>query len=111
MAEIILQQKYYDLEQAGSLGGVDALYRAVKEDKKHKASKKQVREWLRTQRSYTLHKPVRKHYSRNRVIVGGIDDQWQIDLCDMQSLSKYNNGYKYLLTCIDIFSEFAWAVL
>ena len=33
-----LQQKYYDLEQPGSLGGVDALYRAVKEDKNRKVS-------------------------------------------------------------------------
>ena len=43
-------------------------------------------------------------------MVGGIDDQWQADLVDLQSLSKYNDGYKYLLTCIDIFSKVAWAV-
>ena len=54
---------------------------------------------------------MRKHYSRNRVIVGGIDHQWQADLVDLQSLSKYNNGYKYLLTCNDILSKFAWATL
>ena len=60
--------------------------------------------------TYTLHKPVRKHYSRNRVIVGGIDHQWQADLVDLQSLSKFNNDYKYLLTCIDVFSKFSRVV-
>ena len=105
-----LQQKYYDLEQAGSLGGVDALYRAVKEDENRKVSRKQVQEWLKSQDTYTLHKPVPKNYVRNRVVVGGIDDQWPADLVDLQSLSKYNDGYKYLLTCVDIFSKFAGAV-
>ena len=28
----------------------------------------------------------------------------------MQSFSKYNNGTKYLLTVIDVFSKYAWVV-
>ena len=35
------------------------------------------------------------------VIVGGIDQQWQMDLADMQSLQKFNDGYRYLLVCIE----------
>ena len=99
-----LQEKYYDLQQEGSLGGVDALYRVIKADQEHRLTRKQIQEWLKTQDSYTLHKPIRKNYTRNRVVVGGIDHQWQADLVDLQSLSRYNNGYRYLLTCIDIFS-------
>ena len=30
---------------------------------------------------------------------------WGVDLSDMQSLSKYNNGLKYLLCAIDLFSK------
>ena len=29
---------------------------------------------------------------------------------DLQSLSRWNRGYKYLLTCIDILSKYAWVV-
>ncbi|GFY35760.1 uncharacterized transposon-derived protein F54H12.3 [Trichonephila clavipes] len=60
--------------------------------------------------SYTLHKPVRHKFQRNRVFVSDIDRQFQADLVDMQSLAEFNKGYKYLLTCIDLFSKFAWAV-
>ena len=28
----------------------------------------------------------------------------------MQSLSKFNNGYKYLLCAIDMFSKYAWVI-
>ena len=31
---------------------------------------------------------------------------WAADLIDMQAFSKDNNGIKYLLTVIDIFSKF-----
>ena len=32
------------------------------------------------------------------------DNIWDFDLADMQSLGKYNNGTKYLLCAIDLFS-------
>ena len=35
---------------------------------------------------------------------------WQADLVDMSSISKYNDGYKFLLTVIDVFSKVAWTV-
>ena len=49
-----------------------------------------------------LLKKLRKVYSSFR---GNI---WGVDLADMQSLSKYNKGIKYLLCAIDLFSKYAW---
>ena len=45
-----------------------------------------------------------------RVNVNSSDDIWAADLIDMQAFSKDNNGIKYLLTVIDIFSKFVWIV-
>ncbi|GFV78366.1 uncharacterized protein TNCV_95231 [Trichonephila clavipes] len=86
--------------------GVEALHHSVK----GKYSKKDVKHWLSQKDAYTLHKPVRHKFQRNRVFVSDIDRQFQADLVDMQSLAEFNKGYKYLLTCIDLFSKFAWAV-
>ena len=33
-----------------------------------------------------------------------------VDLADMQLLSKFNNGFRFLLCVIDIFSKYAWVV-
>ena len=52
------------------------------------------------QDTYTLHKPARRHYKRNRVNVGGIDELWQMDLADMQAIATENDGYRYLLFCM-----------
>lgn len=57
-----------------------------------------------------LHRPARRNYLRRRVNIRGLDETWQADLVDMSAYARYNNGYKFLLTIIDIFSKFAWAV-
>lgn len=56
-----------------------------------------------------IHKNVRKNFPRRHVILKDIDDLWQADLIDMQSFSKYNSHYKYILAVIDAFSKYAWA--
>ena len=110
MMEKTLASIYLDPGHAASFGGLDAVYRVVKEKGKNKISRTQVQDWLSQQDVYTLHKPARRHYKRSRVVVFGIDEQFQADLADVQTLSRYNKGYKYLLTCIDIFSKYAWVV-
>ena len=57
-----------------------------------------------------LHKPARKRYPRRRVTLKGIDDLWQADLVEMIPYARFNGGYKYLLTVIDCFTKYAWAV-
>ena len=62
------------------------------------------------QDTYILHKPVRRHLKRNRVVVGGLDSMWQADLAEMQTMKEFNDGYRYLLVCIDVFSKYSWIV-
>ena len=69
-----------------------------------------IRAYLRDQQAYTLHKPARKSFTRLKTITGAIDKQWQADLAEMQSLSRSNAGYRYILTVIDIFSKYAWTI-
>ena len=57
-----------------------------------------------------LHKPVVKHFEKRKVVVNGIDKIWAADLVDMQAFAKFNDGIKYLLTVIDVFSKYGWIV-
>ena len=40
----------------------------------------------------------------------GLEETWQADLVEMIPYAHDNKGYRYLLTIIDIFSKYAWAV-
>ena len=55
-----------------------------------------------------LFSPVRRRFPRRRAILHGINDLWQADLSVLESISKYNDGFKYLLCVIDCFSKFAY---
>ena len=105
-----LKELYYDPGDPGSYGGVEKLYRTGKKAGMRRLTRAQVRQFLAEQQSYSLHKPARKNFTRNPTYVKGIDHQWQADLADMQDLRKENDGYNYILTVIDVFSKFAWAI-
>ena len=57
-----------------------------------------------------LHKPIKRKFPRRSVIVFNKDEIWSADLVDMQAFSSLNKGFKYILTVIDVFSKYAWAV-
>ena len=98
-----LHRRYYDQKRVGSYGGVAALQRVV-------PAERDVERWLSMQDAYTLHKPVRRHFKRRCVVVGGPNQQWQADLVDMSRLKQTNDGTTFLLTVIDVFSKRAWCV-
>ena len=54
-----------------------------------------------------LHKPIFKKYKKRTAYSGFKDDIWGADLADMQSISKLNKGFGFLLCVIDIFSKYA----
>ena len=66
-----------------------------------------MKQFLKRKQAYTLHRPTRRRYVRNRTYVAGIDGQWQADLGDMQAITCQNNGERYLLTVINVYSKFA----
>jgi transposase InsO family protein len=107
--EKVLASIYYDPSHPAGYGGVQKLYRAAK-TKLKSVRLPQVQRWLQEQATYTLHKPIRRKFSRSRTQVEGIDHQWQADLADVSHLATYNRGYKYLFCVIDVFSKFAWVV-
>jgi len=104
-----LKDYYYDISKPGAFSGQQQFLRSLKSQRIEHDSK-QVTEWLKKQEPYSLHRPLKKIFKRNRVIVPGIDDTWQIDLVDMRKFAKLNRGNHYILTIIDVFSKFAWAV-
>ena len=57
-----------------------------------------------------LHKPVIRKFEKRKVYSSYRDNIWGVDLVDMQSLSKYNKGIKYLLCAIDLFCKYAWVI-
>ena len=95
---------YTDPRRPGSFGGVSMLKRYGGR------SEWETRKFLSGRDAYTLHKPRRIRFPRRKTYSKGIADLYQIDLVDLSSLSPFNDGMRYLLTCIDVFTKHAWAI-
>ena len=103
-----LRAIYEDVSSPAGFSGVEPLYREAKRQGLP-VDRAAVREWLAGNVTYTLHKPAARKIRRNKVQVFYIDQTWQMDLVDVQRLAKFNEGSKYILTVIDLFSKFAFA--
>jgi transposase InsO family protein len=104
-----LEKLYNDPGRIGSLSGIAALSRAIKKEKKFKISLKELKEWLQSHETYSLHKQLRRKFDRNRIVVSSIGIEWESYLADMALLKEHNNGYSYFIVFIDDFSKFAYA--
>lgn len=104
---VAMNTVYFESTNPGSYGGVRKYYDQVKK-KSDGFTFKKAQSYLSSHDAYTLHKPRRRRFPRNKFIITGIDDLWQSDLADLSSLADYNDGYRYLLVTIDSLSKFAW---
>ena len=57
-----------------------------------------------------LNKPIIRKFKKRKMHSSFRDNIRGIDLADMQLLSKFNNGFRFLLFIIDIFCKYAWVI-
>ena len=57
-----------------------------------------------------LHIPIIRKFKKRKIHVAFKDNIWGADLADMQLLSRYNKGIRFLLCVIDIFIKYGWVV-
>ena len=81
--------KYFDKKSAGS--GVNT----------HTNNEKLAEE---------LHKTIIKKFLKGTVYSAFKDNIWGVDIADMQLISKFNNGFRFSLCLIDIFSKYTWVI-
>ena len=96
---------FYDYTHPASYSSAAKLAKAVLG-----ATLQSARQWLEGEDVYTLHRSAKKRFRHDEILVETIDCQWSVDLIDVQALAKENRGFKYLLTCVDELSKYAWVV-
>jgi len=98
---------YTDPTFPGSFGGKRLFYREVR--KLYPFVKYiDIEKFLIGNDTYTLHKPVKKPRLYRRVYTKHIGYLFQVDLVDMRQYSNENDGFGWIITCIDTFSKKAW---
>ena len=102
-----LENNYFTPGAPGAFAGPNKLYKILKQNKQPVTHTK-VKQWLQDQDAFSLLQPVKYKFKRQRVITRGIDDMWDVDLADVTNIFDHNDGHRFLLIVIDVFSKYLW---
>jgi Integrase core domain len=122
----ILGAMYGDPTSSGGLGSIHRLYKAARSKANELRAKSQqldaearalgviteaqVKQYLQSRADYGVHRQQRLHIPRRKVISYGINWLWEMDIGYLPKFPVQNDGRRYILVVIDVFSKYLWAV-
>lgn len=100
----VLQRLYTSADSDACFSSAERLYQAARAEDE-RTTRRDVQHFLRGQRTYTLHRRIVRRFPRLRTVPAGLHTDWQADLADFDALHTANDGYRYLLVCVDVLSR------
>jgi hypothetical protein len=89
---------------------IDNLYRIIKDDRDgDKITKAMVKEYLQNQPVYQITQPVKSNKVFDTIVSPSLRNNYQMEIMNLPN-SKSNKGYKYLLTCVYVYSRYAFCI-
>ena len=105
--EEYLKDLYYNPKHRTAFSSADKLWKYLKLHGKS-ITRKQLKDWLSKQDTYTSHHPIRHKFPTRQVVTSGINDLWDVDLMDVSNLADTNDGVHFILIIIDVFSRYLY---
>ena len=106
--ESILEKYYFNAKNVGAYMGPQKVFSELNKKYPGLISLYFIKKWLNNQDAYSLQKQPRYRYKTVEVRVSGVGEQLDMDLLSMMNLADDNDGVKYLLFAIDVFSRKIW---
>lgn len=109
MTDTLLRSIYYDIKSPASFSSAEQLYRAANKTDS-RVTRHDVQNFLSGEIAYTLHRRIVRKFDRNPVVATHFKHLAQADLIDVSRYKEYNNDFTFILTLIDVFTKFAFAI-
>lgn len=104
--ENLLEEIYTNPKSPACYTNVEQVYAAAqKHNVGQKIDRNSVSRFLQSRPEYTRHRKIIRRFPRLPTIAAGFHTDWHCDLADFQRICGSNNGYRYLLVCIDCLSR------
>jgi hypothetical protein len=104
-----IRRAYFEPDaSSAAFSGLDTVYKQAKKFNSD-VKREDVKRYLQGEQAYTLHRQQRHRFKRLKTVPTGLNSDWQCDLADFQKVSRENNGFRYLLVCIDVLSRKIYA--
>ena len=104
--EVIIEQELRNIYYDHTADYQSAENYTKKQRKMVSVNRRLVKEWLKTQNTYTRYKPAVRKHKFQIIFVKDLADQIQLDLVDMGKYKNKNRGYYWILTAVRIGDTF-----
>ena len=99
----LLNDAYLDPSSPSCFTSVREIKRQVPQ-----AKRKEIENYLKTVRTYTLHRRIVNKFKRKKTISPGKFFSIQADLVDYSKYAAKNDGFKWILTVLDIYTRYLY---
>ena len=99
-----LRRLYYRVGEIGAFRGPKALFTSARQHGFNDISLQDCKDFLATQPAYSLYRPARRNFPRNKIRAAAPGQVVQIDIMDMQKF-KTSNKNLYVLLAYDTYSK------
>ena len=86
---------------------LEVLVKLVKKEDEE-ITRKQVEDFLNKDVATQVTKEQKPKHTEGHLVSYSPNDWWQFDIFDLSRYEKKNDGFKYLLACVDVFSRKAY---
>jgi hypothetical protein len=104
----LLDKIYTTPGSGGSFAGERALFEEARK-REPRITLEDVRYYLSTKKTYTLHAPAIRRFPRLKFIPAGLGTDFQADLAIMSSIASENKGNRYILVLVELLSRRLYA--
>lgn len=102
---ILLNKTYREPRSPAYMGSISQVYN-IAHATDPTLTKHHVKHWMLGQESYALAPPISYKHPHEKIVVYGRDDLMAADLAEMQTLSQFNDGVRYILVLRNCFTKF-----
>ena len=100
----LLSKIYFDERSPYGFSSQKKLYQKAKQENPS-ITWKDVKHWWKTQKVPSRFAQKRRKFERAVFVTGGANQTYGMDLADLASLKRWNQGYKFILVVQDLFSR------
>ena len=103
------RNKIKEVQKANNYPGLERLLKLVERKYKYAITRSEVKQFLAKDLPTQLYATQQKVNSKGHIVAFVKDELWQIDIFVMKAgLAKYNDDFRYIFVCIDVFSRKAY---
>jgi hypothetical protein len=106
--EVFLKSIYFNPKSPASFSSPENIYREAHKSGRTDITRSDVQNWLTKQPVYSIFRSAKRKFKTGGIVVDSISMLHDLDFLELPNMAEENDGVKFVLLTIDLFSRKVW---